>query len=82
MKTAKPNNQTKLLRISRLLTPENRAELLSRVLQAYAEGNLGPVGPVCGVAEEYPAQNLPYSDSAGDDASMLKSQRYGFSNAE
>jgi hypothetical protein len=68
MKTAISNNQTKLVRISRLLTPENRAELLSRVHLAFAEE-----ASVC----------MPSgSDLVADSASTLKSREYSCGNKQ
>jgi hypothetical protein len=59
-------NQTKLLMIYRLLTPENRAELLSRVHLAYTEET-----SVC----------MPSgSDLAVSGASTLKSREYSCGN--
>jgi hypothetical protein len=66
MKTAISNNQTKLVMISRLLTPENRAELLSWVRLAYTEET-----SVC----------MPSgSDSVADVASTMKSREYSCGN--
>jgi hypothetical protein len=68
MKTVMPNKQTKLVRISRLLTPENRAELLSRVHLAYTEET---------------SIRMPFgSDSVADGASTLKSQEYSCGNKQ
>jgi hypothetical protein len=66
MKNAIPNNQTKLVRISRLLTPENRAELLSRVHLAYVE--------------ETSVRMPSGSDSVAGGASTLKSREYSCGN--
>jgi hypothetical protein len=68
MKTAISNNPTKLVMISRLLPPENRVELLSRVRLAYTEET-----SVC---------MSPGSDSVADSASTLKSREYSRGNKQ
>jgi predicted phosphoadenosine phosphosulfate sulfurtransferase len=68
MKNAMPNNQTKLLRIYRLLTPENRAELLSRVhLAHFAENS---------------ARKALSPGQAADGVSIMQSREYSCGNKQ